>query len=111
MDMKNAPLPVGRALRKLGSDIRAARLRRRIPMVIVAERAQISRATLEKIEKGDGGVSVGAYASVLFALGLADHLGEVASLQNDSVGQRLEAQALPKRIRTLGRTTKKRSEE
>ena len=111
MNIRNAPLPVTRTLRKLGADIRAARLRRRIPMVIIAERAQISRATLEKIEKGDAGASIGAYASVLFALGLAEHLGEVASLQNDPVGQRLAAQALPKRIRPLGRTTKKRSDE
>ncbi len=111
MDIPKAPLPAIRALRKLGADIRAARLRRRIPMVIIAERAQISRATLDKVEKGDAGASIGAYASVLFALGLADHLGEVASLQNDPVGQRLEAQALPKRIKPLGRTTKKRSDE
>jgi transcriptional regulator with XRE-family HTH domain len=111
MDMRNAPIPVIRTLRKLGADIRAARLRRRIPMVIIAERAQISRATLEKIENGDAGASIGAYAKVLFALGLADHLGEIASLQNDPVGQRLELQALPKRIRPLGRTAKKRSDE
>lgn len=96
------PIPVKRALRNLGSDIRAARLRRRIPMSIVAERASISRATLDKIEKGDGGVSVGSYANVLFALGLVDRLGEIAALQNDPLGMRLEAQALPKRIRASG---------
>jgi hypothetical protein len=44
-------IPVRRALRSLGSDIRAARLRRRIPMSIIAERASISRTTLDKIEK------------------------------------------------------------
>jgi transcriptional regulator with XRE-family HTH domain len=102
MDTKNMPIPVKRALRNLGSDIRAARLRRRIPMSIVAERASISRATLDKIEKGDGGVSVGSYANVLFALGLVDRLGEIAALQNDPLGMRLEAQALPKRIRASG---------
>lgn len=111
MDIRKTPLPVVRNLRKLGADIRAARLRRRIPMVIIAERSQISRATLEKVEKGDAGASIGAYANVLFALGLADHLGEIASLQNDPVGQRLEVQALPKRVRPLDRTSKKRPEE
>ena len=51
------PVPVIRALRKLGHDIRDARRRRRIPVAILAERASISRMTLNKIEKGDAGVS------------------------------------------------------
>ena len=51
------PIPVTRALRKLGHDIRDARRRRRIPVAILAERASISRMTLNKVEKGDPGVS------------------------------------------------------
>ena len=53
------PIPVRRALRKLGHDIRDARRRRRIPASIAAERASISRTTLVKIEKGDPGVAMG----------------------------------------------------
>jgi transcriptional regulator with XRE-family HTH domain len=101
MDNK-IPIPARRALRNLGSNIRAARLRRRIPMSIIAERASISRATLDKIEKGEGGVSIGSYATVLFTLGLVERLGEIAALQNDPLGMRLEAEILPKRIRTAG---------
>ena len=41
-----APLPVTRAMRKLGQDIRDARLRRRITMAVMAERASITRTTL-----------------------------------------------------------------
>ena len=59
---------MARALRKLGHDIRDARRRRRIPVMIFAERASISRMTLNKTEKGDPGVSLGTYATVLFAL-------------------------------------------
>lgn len=103
MDTKSTPIPVKRGLRKLGANIRAARLRRRIPMAIVAERASISRATLDKIEKGDSGVSIGSYAKVLFSLGLAEPLSEIAALPNDALGLRLEAQALPKRIRATGK--------
>ena len=47
------PIPVARALRKLGHDIRDARRRRRIPVAILAERASIGRMTLNRIEKGD----------------------------------------------------------
>ena len=57
------PIPVVRALRKLGHDIRDARRRRRIPVTILAERASISRMTLNKIEKGDAGVYIGNYAT------------------------------------------------
>lgn len=63
------PIPVKRALHKLGQDTRDARRRRRIPVVIMAGRASISRTTLNKIEKGHPGVSLGIYALVLFVLG------------------------------------------
>ena len=53
------PLPVIRALRKLGQDIRDARRRRRIPVAILSERASIGRMTLNRIEKGDPGTSLG----------------------------------------------------
>jgi len=94
-----APVPVTRALRKLGHDIRDARRRRRIPVAILAERASISRMTLNKVEKGDPGVSVGTYATVLFAFGMADRLADVADPRHDSVGLELEEERLPQRIR------------
>lgn len=93
------PIPVKRALRKMGEDIRAARLRRRIPMSIMAERAFISRATLGKVEKGDAGVSLGTYATILFVLGMIDRLADIVSLPNDFTGQSLEDETLPLRIR------------
>jgi len=74
MDAKGTPTPVIRALRKLGRDIRDARRRRRLPVAILAQCASISRTTLSKIEKGDGGVSFGTYATVLFIMGMADQL-------------------------------------
>src|ERR1035438_5544478 len=93
------PVPVARALRKLGHDIRDARRRRRIPVAILAERASISRTTLNKIEKGDPRASLGAYATVLFALGMAERLADVADPRHDSIGLELEEEHLPERIR------------
>lgn len=93
------PIPVRRALRELGKDIRDARLRRRIPTTLMAERASISRVTLMKVEKGDPGVALGNYASVLFVLGLTDRLAELADSRADVVGLELEEERLPKRIR------------
>lgn len=100
---KVLPLPVGRALRKLGRDLRDARLRRRIPTAIMAERASISRTTLNKVEKGDPGVSLGIYATVLFVLGFADRIGDLADIRTDTIGLELEEQKLPQRIRRPGK--------
>ncbi len=97
------PIPVRRALRKLGQDIRDARLRRRIPTTVMAERASISRTTLNKIENGDAGVSLGNYANVLFVLGMSERLGELADVKTDAVGLELEEERLPQRIRKPGR--------
>jgi DNA-binding XRE family transcriptional regulator len=93
------PLPVSRALRKLGHDIRDARRRRRIPVAILAQRVSVSRMTLNKVEKGDPGVSFGTYATVLFSLGMADRLADVADPRHDAVGRELEEEHLPQRIR------------
>jgi len=94
--------PVRRTLVKLGRDIRDARLRRRISVSILAERASMSRMTLSKVEKGEPGVSMGAYATVLFVLGFAERLADLADPRLDAVGLALEEERLPKRIRTLG---------
>ena len=94
------PIPVKRALRKFGQDIRDARLRRRIPTASMAERASMSRTTLNKIEKGDYGVSLGNYANVLYVLGMADRLGDLVDVRTDLVGLGLEEERLPQRIRS-----------
>ena len=70
--MINLPIPVIKALRKVGQDINDARRRRRITIELMAERAGLSRATIGKIEKGDPTTSMGGYASVLFVLGMED---------------------------------------
>lgn len=95
------PIPAGvvSALRKVGMDIRNARRRRRLTMALVAERAMISPATLGRIERGDGGVGIGSYAAVLHALGMLPLLRDALDLSRDAVGQALNVEQLPKRVR------------
>ncbi len=57
-----------RILKQMGEQIKLARLRRNLSMELVCERADISRATLTKIEKGDPSVAIGFYAVALHAL-------------------------------------------
>jgi len=97
--MLNYPLPLTRALRKLGQDIRDARRRRRLPMAIVMQRASISKPTLIKIERGDPTVSIANYATVLFVIGMVDRLADLVDAKNDAVGLQLEEESLPKRVR------------
>lgn len=94
------PLPVGRALRKLGADIRDARRRRRIQTSVMADRLQVSRPTLHKLEAGDPSVSMGAYATALYVLGLVDRVAALADLAQDPVGRQLASEDLPLRIRS-----------
>jgi len=97
------PIPVTRALRKLGHDIKDARRRRRLPMFIVRQRASISEPTLIRIERGDPTVAIGSYATVLFVLGMADRLADLVDAKNDPVGLQLEEENLPKRIRGISK--------
>ncbi len=68
-------------------------------MAVLAERALISRPTLTKVERGDPSVSLGIYATVLFVLGFASRLGDLAAVEADAVGLALEEEHLPQRVR------------
>ena len=68
-------------------------------MEIVAERAFVTRKTLGRIERGDPGVSIGIYASVLFVLGMVDRIAALADASTDVLGLSLEEEQLPKRVR------------
>jgi transcriptional regulator with XRE-family HTH domain len=101
-------IAVRRALVKLGSDLREARLRRSLPAEVIASRAFTTRPTLRRIEAGDPGVGIGIYAAVLQAMGMLDGLGELADPMNDKTGLLLSAGALPQRARIKRRKTSAR---
>jgi transcriptional regulator with XRE-family HTH domain len=75
-------------LTELGENIKLARLRRKLTSEQVCERAGIGRNTLWMIEKGGSTVSLGAYAQVLFTLGLEEDLLKLAA--DDVLGRRLQ---------------------
>jgi transcriptional regulator with XRE-family HTH domain len=82
---------------ELGENIRLARLRRKLPTTIVAQRAGIARNTLRAIEQGDPNVTFGAYANVLFTLGLENDLKLIA--RDDELGRKLQDAGLPIKAR------------
>lgn len=93
------PIPVKRILRKLGEDISVARRKRKIPVQLMAERAFIGRNTVTRVERGDPGVSIGIYATVLFVLGISERLGDLIDPAHDRLGLTLEEERLPRRVR------------
>jgi transcriptional regulator with XRE-family HTH domain len=92
------PLPtVARGIIHLGESIRLARLRRGLSAELVAERAGMARTTLRRVERGDPGVTIGAYANVLHTLGLMKGLAAVA--EDDELGRKLQDAELEARTR------------
>lgn len=81
------PRKVQRNLETAGEQIKLARKRRSLSLEAVAERAQCTKLTLMRVEKGTPTVSIGIYARVLYALGLDDDLLLLA--QKDQAGQAL----------------------
>ena len=75
-------------LEKMGENIKVARKRRKLTMIQVAERADISRSTLYLIESGNSSVAMGAYFNVLRVLGLQDDFLKLAA--DDELGRRLQ---------------------
>jgi transcriptional regulator with XRE-family HTH domain len=73
---------------ELGENIKLARLRRKLTTNQVCERAGIGRTTLWQIEKGGPSVTMGAYAQVLFVLGLETSLLKLG--EDDELGRRLQ---------------------
>lgn len=76
-------------LTKMGEQIRMARLRRRLSVNLVSERAGISRTTLWSIEKGSPSVAIGAYAAVLHALNNMDS-DLLLIAKDDELGRKLQ---------------------
>lgn len=86
-----------RAFSLLGERVKLARLRRRLTAAMVAERADISRATLHKIESGEPNVAMGSYYQVLRVLGLEEDFGQLAA--DDALGRKLQDSKLVPKVR------------
>lgn len=91
-----------RILSEMGENIKLARLRRKLSTQQVAERSNIGRTTLFRIEKGSPNVSIGSYLLVMQVLGLEKDFLLLA--KDDKLGRKLQdanittSKRAPKRI-------------
>ncbi len=81
------PGEVSDVLRRLGSNLRTARVRRRLRIQDIADRIGASRVTVTNVEKGKPSVSAAAYFGVLWALGLLSDADHVADPDRDEEGK------------------------
>jgi hypothetical protein len=93
------PPRIARSLVKLGKDIEIARKKRRLTIAVLCERAGISAPLYARLVAGVPGTSVGAYAMVLFALGMGTPFENLMDAAKDDTGMLLEEERLPKRVR------------
>jgi ribosome-binding protein aMBF1 (putative translation factor) len=94
------PLPVARAIQKLGSDISRARRRRHISQASLAERMGASLTTVRRMEKGDVRVPLHVVARALHVFGEIQALENLLDTAKDDIGLMLMDEKLPKRVRS-----------
>ncbi|CAB3788728.1 helix-turn-helix transcriptional regulator [Pararobbsia alpina] len=93
------PLPVQRALRKLGNDLALARRRRHMTQASVAERIGASRPTIQRMEQGDPRVPIHFIARAMYLFGEIDAINELMDTARDDIGLTLMDAQLPQRVR------------
>ncbi len=97
--VKRPTARIGRAAADIGTQLAAWRRMQNLTAVQVAERANISRDTLRRLEHGDPGVSLQTVLGVARALGALDRLVDALDPYQTDLGRARAAQALPKRVR------------
>lgn len=85
---------VQKKLEDLGHRIKLARLRRKLTIEMVAERAKNSRFSVREVEKGSPSVAIGIYVNVLMAIGMVKELDNF--LADDPLGRMLQDDELLK---------------
>ena len=80
------PYSVEQALKRLGTNLRTARLRRNLTIEDVAEKIGTGLRAVMDAEKGKGSTSSAVYIALLWAFVLLDQLDEVADPAFDEEG-------------------------
>ena len=87
------------AISCLGQDVKIARKKRRISQRDFAAKMGVSLSTVQRLESGDPGISVGVLAMAFIALGNLHRFTEVLDVASDDIGLVRDLSELPQRIR------------
>jgi transcriptional regulator with XRE-family HTH domain len=93
------PLPVDRALKKLGADLSLARRRRNLTQAMMAERLGTSIITVRRMEGGHPGTALQYLARALQVFGELEKISDLLDSAQDTVGLILMNEQVPMRVR------------
>lgn len=99
MVTKRTPARLQRAATDIGTQLAAWRKLQNLTAQQVAERANISRDTLRRLEHGDSSVTMETILAVVRALGALDRLVDALDPYQTDLGRTRASMALPKRVR------------
>lgn len=80
------PYTVEASLKRLGADLKLARLRRNLTIDNVAAKIGTGPRAVREAEKGKATTGIVVYAALLWAYDLLDHLDKVALPEKDAEG-------------------------
>ncbi|MEI7948490.1 MAG: helix-turn-helix domain-containing protein [bacterium] len=93
------PLPVDRAIKKLGADLSLARRRRKMTQAMLAERLGTSIMTVRRMEGGHPGTALQYLARALQVFGALEKLNALLDSSQDTVGLIMMDERVPVRVR------------
>ena len=104
--MKKYSRSINRAIARIGDDVRTARIRRRLSQKDLSMNMGVSIGTVQRIEAGDPGVSLGNIAMAFLALNCLTKLENVLTPSDDEIGTTMDRVNMPKRVRSVRRPEK-----
>lgn len=87
--LESPPFAVENAIKRLGINLKTARLRRNLSIQHVVEITGLGRRAIADAEKGKLTTGIGMYAALLWAYDLLTPLDEIANPLKDVTGQAL----------------------
>jgi transcriptional regulator with XRE-family HTH domain len=97
---KSVPPAVRRTNRRLAEDLVVWRKLRGLTQAQLADRAGVGRATLARLESGEGGATLESLLRVLRSLGILDSLSKALDPYESDVGRLRSGEELPQRVRS-----------
>ncbi|SRR5258705_615413 len=94
-----AALPVQRSLRELAGHVRTWRKLRGLTQGQLADRAGVGRMTINRLENGDGAVSIETLLRTLHSLGVIESMNRALDPYENDLGRLRSEDRLPNRVR------------
>jgi len=98
MASKPLPAPVRRAMTEIGEDLATWRRLRNLTIAQVAERADVARGVVIRLEAGSG-ATLESTMRVARALGILDSLASAIDPYSTDIGRLRSEETLPQRVR------------